>query len=153
MVANPFQQDTLTIIDNTIIQYDDKVLVNLKQFLYKGQEQAKKFWDERLVKGTVPIDTPVKKNIFSLPRKFEGRKEEEQKLTYSNSVLTKLRTAIDIRPEITKTVFQSELFGVVQSLVEASTKLYHGTKSKISQQFDTSEYVNIDPTKPSAVVI
>ena len=64
MVANPFQQDTLTIIDNTIMQYDDKVLVNLKQFLYKGQEQAKTFWDERLVKGTVPIDTPVKKKHF-----------------------------------------------------------------------------------------
>ena len=64
MVANPFQ-DTLTRIDDATIQYDDKVLVNLKQFLYKGQEQAKKFWDERLVKGTIPIDTPVKK-IFSL---------------------------------------------------------------------------------------
>ena len=104
--------------------------------------------------GTVPIDAPMKKNHFSLPGKFEGRKkEEEQKLTYSNSVPTKLRSAIDIRPEITKKVFQSELFGVAPSLAETSTKLYHGTKSKISQQFDTSEYINIDPAKPSAVVI
>ena len=153
MVANPFQEDTLARIDNTTIQYDDKVLVYLKQFLDKGQEQAKQFCDERLVKGTVPIDAPVKKKNFSLPGKFEGRKKEEQKLTYSNSVLTKLRSAIDMRPEITKKVFQSELFGVAQSLTETSTKLYHGIKSTISQQFDTSEYINIDPTKPSAVVI
>ena len=45
MVANPFQQDTLARIDNTTIQYDVKVLVDLKQFLDKGQEQAKQFWD------------------------------------------------------------------------------------------------------------
>ena len=50
-------------------------------------------------------------------------------------------------------MFQSELFGVAQSLVETSTKFYHGTKSKIPQQFKTSEYINIDPTKPSAMVI
>ena len=106
VVANPFQQDTLARIDNTTIQYDDKVLVNLKQFLDKGQEQAKQFWDKRFVKGTVPINAPVKKNNFSLPGKFEGRKEEEeQKLTYSSFVLTKLRSSIDIRPEITKRCF------------------------------------------------
>ena len=75
MVVNPFQQDTFARIHNTTIQYYDKVLVHLKQFLDKGQEQAKQFWDERLVKGAVPIDAPVKKFFFSLPGKFEGRKK------------------------------------------------------------------------------
>ena len=42
---------------------------------------------------------------------------------------------------------------MAQSLVETSTKFFHGTKSKISQQFNTSEYINIDTTKPSAMVI
>ena len=55
MVANPFQQDTLARIDNTTIQYGDKVLVDLKQFLDKGQEQAKQFWDKRLVKEQSPL--------------------------------------------------------------------------------------------------
>ena len=32
------------------------------------------------MKGTVPIDAPVKKNNFSLPGKFEGRKKEESNL-------------------------------------------------------------------------
>ena len=68
MVVNPFQQDTFARIHNTTIQYDDKVLVHLKQFLDKGQEEAKQFWDERLVKGPVPIDAPVKKNVFLFPR-------------------------------------------------------------------------------------
>ena len=103
MVANPFQQDTRARIDNSTIQLDDKVLVDLKQFLVgTGQDQAKQFWDERLVQGIVPIDAPVKKNNFCLPCKFKGmKKEEEQKLIFSNSVL-KLRSAIDISLELTK---------------------------------------------------
>ena len=143
MVANPFQLDTLARINNSTIQFDDEVVVDLR-FLDIGEEQVKQFWEDRLVKAVVPIDAKVTKIDFCLPGKFEGKKkEDEKKLVYSNSVLTKLRSVIEIRPEITKKVFQTELFGVAQSLTQTNTKLYHGTKSKIVEQFEKSEY-NID---------
>ena len=89
-------------IDNTKISFDDKVVTDLKQLLPKGQEQFESFWDEGLVKASVAIvDSPIKKNNFMIPGKFESeKKEKEQKLVYPPGTLNKLREAVKLRPEL-----------------------------------------------------
>ena len=106
----------------------------MKQLLPKGQEQFESFWDEGLVKASVAIvDSPIKKNNFMIPGKFESeKKEKEQKLVYPPGALNKLREAVKLRPELATQLFATELFGVSQSLAKSTNSLYHGTKSVLS---------------------
>ena len=142
MTLNPFEENTLVRIDNTTISFDDKVIIHSKKLLGKCQVQAQLFLDERLVKETVAVNAPVRKNNFC-----------EQTLTYSNAVLTKLRSAFEIRPQITSRVFDSELFRVAQSLARTSNNIYYGTKSVLADKFESSEYISVNPVDPSALVI
>ena len=135
-MANPFELDKLTKVSNTNIVYSEVVFKDLALLPKKGQSQFNDFWEERLTKGKTPIDAVIKKNNLCLPGKFEDQqKENEKKLNYSPALLTKLRSALHYRRELTAQLFETELFGVAQCLAETSSKLYHGTKSEIMKKF------------------
>ena len=152
MVDNPFQQDTLVKIDNTKVMYDSIVVTHLTELLPKGQKQFETFWNDRLVKATVAVDFPMKKNNHILPGMFESsNKESEKKLVYPTAALNKLREAVKFRPQLSAKLFETELFGVSQSLAKSETSLYHGTKSVLSDRFGQSEYTPVQT--PAAIVI
>ena len=88
-----------------------------------------------------------------IPGKFESeKKEKEQKLVYPPGTLNKLREAVKLRPELATQLFATELFGVSQSLAKSTNSLYHGTKSVLSDKFESSEHISVDQVS-SAVVI
>ena len=152
MVDNPFEQDALVKIDNTKVAYDNKVVTHLTELLPKGQEQFESFWNDRLVRATVAVDFPLKKNYPILPGIFESvNKEMEKKLVYPAAVLNKLREAVKFRPELATKLFGTELFSVSQSLAKSEKSLYHGTKSVLSDKFEKSEYIGVQI--PAAIVI
>ena len=102
---NPFSENNLIKIDNINTYFDDRVAVDLQKLLQEGEKQAKTFWNERLVKRLIPIDAPIKKNNFFIPGRYDDQKvDKEQKLVYSNTALTKLRVATEVRPEIASKV-------------------------------------------------
>ena len=127
-------------------------MTHLKELLPKGQQQFETFWNYRLVRATVAIDFPLKKNDFVLPGKSESAKKEmEKKLVYPSAVLNKLIESVEFRPELATKLFETELFGVSQSLAKSEKSLYHGTKSVLSDKFEKSEYVAVQI--PAAIVI
>ena len=141
-------------IDNKDTYFDDSVAVDLRKLLQEGKKQAETFWNDRLVKRLIPIDAPIKKNNFFIPGRYEDQKvDKEQKLVYSNTALTKLRVATEVRPEIASKVFESELYGVAQSLAQTTRKLYHGNKAVILEKFESCKFVEVAPLQASAVVI
>ena len=82
MVDNPFQQDTLVKIDNTKVMYDSIVVTHLTELLPKGQKQFETFWNDRLVKATVAVNFPLKKNNHILPIIFDSSNKESEKSLY-----------------------------------------------------------------------
>ena len=66
-LGNPFTEDrgNLLTIDTKEIM-DQVVVESVKQVIKLGKEQYSKFHDERLVKRSVPINEPIKRNKLSL---------------------------------------------------------------------------------------
>ena len=141
-------------IDNINTYFDDRVAVDLQKLLQEGEKQAETFWNDRPVKGLIPIDAPIKKNNFFIPGRYDSQKvDKEQKLVYSNTALTKLRVATEVRPEIASKVFESELYGVAQSLAQTARNLCHGNKAVILEKFESCKFVEVDPLQASAIII
>ena len=64
--------------------FDDKVFQDLAKITDVGQQQFNSFWNQRLVKASVSLDDPIKKNSFLTPGNFEEQKKEKsKKLIYS----------------------------------------------------------------------
>ena len=136
MAINPFELNKLTKINNINVSFDDKVFQDLSKMIDVGQEQFHSFWKERLVTASTPLDAPIKKNSFLTPGKFEEQKKEShKKLIYSNEIMNKLRSACDLRRDKASQLFETELFGVVQSLAKNDTGLFHNNKSDIFKKF------------------
>ena len=117
-----------------------------------GQEQFHSFWIERLVTAGTPLDAPIKKNSFLTPGKFEEEtKESHKKLIYSNELMNILRSACDLRRDKASQLFETELFGVAQSLAKNATALYHSNKSVILKKFTSCEEHGL-PEASAAVI-
>ena len=142
------------MIDNINTYFDDRVEVDLRKLLQEGEKQAETFWNDRLVKRLISIDAPIEKNDFFIPGRYKDQKvDKEQKLVYSNTALTKLSIATEVRLEIASKVFESELYGVAQSLAQTTRKLYHGNKAVILEKCESCKFVEVAPLQASAVVI
>ena len=73
----------------------------------------------------IPLDDPIKRNLFLIPGKYEEkRKEKQKKLIYSNDTMKKFRAGVEVRKEMALELFKRELFGVSKSLAETSTTHY-----------------------------
>ena len=75
---NPFELDKLTKINNIDVTFDDKVFQDLTKLTDEGQQQFNSFWNQHLVKASISLDAPIKKNSFLTPGKFEEQKKEKK---------------------------------------------------------------------------
>ena len=75
---NPFELDKLTKINNIDVTFDDKVFQDLAKLTDEGQQQFNSFWNQRLVKASISLDAPIKKNSFLTPGKFVEQKKEKK---------------------------------------------------------------------------
>ena len=77
--------------------FPDNVFKDLSNVLDVGQKQFDTFWNDRLVEAKIPVDDPLKKNLFLIPGKYEEkRKEKQKKLIYSNDTMNKLRAGVEV---------------------------------------------------------
>ena len=82
MVHNPFELGKLTKINNIDMTFDDKVFHDLAKITDVGQQQFNSFWNQHLVKASISLDDPIKKNSFFIPGNFEEQKKEKSKKTH-----------------------------------------------------------------------
>ena len=107
MIENPYLLDTVTKIDNPNIVFAEKVFKDLLALEKTGQTQFKDFWNERLVTCVKSLDETIKKNSLLTPGNAEDQKtEKRKKLSYSNEMMNKLRSAAYTRKEMTEKLFE-----------------------------------------------
>ena len=67
--CNPFEQEGLVKASNVNITYPECVHEALKTLLMKGESQFNEFWNSRLIRCEIPIDSKIMIN-FQHPRKI-----------------------------------------------------------------------------------
>ena len=72
--------------------------------------------------------------------------------TPSKSILNKMKSACEHRPDMALELFTNEVMNIPQSLTPDGVSLYHGTKSDISKRFESDESIPEKEAK-SAIVL
>ena len=150
LVDNPFQLDTLTVLNNTNIKFHPSVFHDISTLTKNGQEQFERFWTKHLHENTASIKKPIKINSYNLPG--NQNKDAEKDPVMMLAMITKLRDAFLYHNELVQKMFSTEIFGISQTLAKHRLSLYHGTKSSILKQFNTCPK-SIIPSTESAIVI
>lgn len=151
---NPFMLDKLTVINNTNVFFEDNIYHNITQLESVGRKQAQSFIEDRLIKSKTSIDTKITLNHFILPGDGKSTKSRSSVVDkrLNHDVLTKLRGALQHRPNHVKLLFSSEIYYSQSLSNNDGSDLYHGTKSTILQKFDKSSIPAI-PSASSAFIL
>ena len=138
-LVNPFDSEEFTAVNNKTIIFDEGIIQSVKTLSALGEKQFKEFWERRLVTADVPISEDIKKNNLRLPKHMlDGKNGDEKEPTLTAKMLSFLRSAHQYRPEAVKELFESEIFGIAQSISSQKLQLYNGTKSEITRRFTTT---------------
>ena len=136
--VNPFSSDTFTAVNITNIVFTDEISNTIKIIDELGENQFLKFWNERLVKGEIPITETVTNNKLPLPKDLGNEKNAVIKDPILNAkMISHLQSAYEYRTSLVKTLLSNELFGIAQSISQNSLQLYPGTKSGILNRLKT----------------
>ena len=121
--CNPFELGELTRTDDTSVRFDPRIIADTKLLESNGEQQFNMFWNDRLVCSKAPVSDIIKKTtdfclmgnaaITSLPKDP----------TLTQAMVTKLRTACVARQKHAEIFFQSEIFGIAQSISTNSRSL------------------------------
>ena len=107
----------------------------------KGEQQLETYFYDRLILQKVSICSKIQKNKFKIWDK--GSNSTRGSFSPSNSLVTKLRSAVEYRHDLANEVFQHELLGIAQSVAETSDSLYHGQQSELKKRFSFCMNTNI----------
>ena len=114
----------LTAINNPSSCFPDIVFDNICKLEETGKRQFDEFLENRLIKQMVPINAKIMENKFTLLDNANLNKKEKLKdMKIKQTIITKLRTALSYREKECERLFESELFGIVQSISETPTTL------------------------------
>lgn len=74
-----FEQKGLAKASNVNITYPECVHKALKTMLMEGESQFNESWKFRLIRCEISIDRKYKKNVLSVPRRYEKNQKEPEK--------------------------------------------------------------------------
>ena len=74
-----FEQKGLAKASNVNITYPECVHKALKTMLMEGESQFNERWKFRLIRCEISIDRKYKKNVLSVPRRYEKNQKEPEK--------------------------------------------------------------------------
>ena len=135
MPVNPFQLNKLTKINNSTVSVPDIAFMTVKEMEDKGEEQFNAFLYDRLIYQKVSICATIPKNKINIWNITQP--DAEKPYVPSNSVINKMRSACEHRPDLAQKVFEHEIFDVPQSLSTNSVSMYHGAKSDITKRLSS----------------
>ena len=121
--VNPFQSVKLSKINNSGVIVAEQ-----------GEKQFISFINDRLIFQRKPISATIHKNKFKI---WELSKIDDKPFLPSSSVINKMRSACEYRPELADTIFKFEILGIPQSLASDSISMYHSKKSDIPKRLST----------------
>ena len=149
--VNPFQSVKLSKMNNSGVIVPDSVFDVIKGMAEQGEKQFISFINNRLIFQRKPISATIYKNKFKI---WELSKIDDKPFLPSSSVINKMRSACEHRPELADTIFKFEILGIPQSLASDSISMYHGKKSDITKRLSTFSVLRL-PNKDgkSALVI
>ena len=150
--ANPFIAHTLSPIDNLSIVYEDKIESNFKNIVDFGQRQFKCYFEERLIKAKTPIDATIKSNSLRLPGKNFTVKKSIVEQSLTAAIICKIKSSYQFWCEEVCNIFKEELFQRAHSSSEDENTLYHGTKSNILKELNSTEKDHVIIFDLSAIV-
>ena len=155
MSCNPFKLNKLTAINNPSFCFPDIVFDNICKLEETGKRQFDEFLENRLIKQKVPINAKITENKFTLLGNANLNKKEKPKdMKIKQTIITKLRTALSYREKESERLFESELFGIAQSISEPPTTLYHSRKSQLLQRFEKATTLpHLSQNTSSAMII
>ena len=137
MFRNPFKLNKLTAINNPSSCFPDIVFDNICKLEETAKRQFDGFLENRLIKQKVPINAKITENKFTLLGNANlNKKEKPKEMKIKQTIITKLRTALSYREKECERLFESELFGIAESISETPTTLYHSRKSQLLQRFE-----------------
>ena len=137
---NPFLNDKLKRINNSKISFPEKSVENLKCMESKGENDVVTFINDRLVTGTTSVCETIECNMYDLWNESPSKKEKVQH-TPSKSILNKMKSACEHRPDMALELFENEIMNIPQSLTPDGVSLYHGTKADIAKRFESEENI------------
>ena len=97
-----------------------------------GETQFKNFVYDGLIFGKNPISADIHTNKFKIWN-FSVT-DFEKPFAPTNSIINKMRSAIEHRPELAEIIFKYEIVEVAQSLASTSDIAYHGKKSDLRKR-------------------
>ena len=106
----------------------------------QGESDVVAFINERLVTGTTSICETIQSNMYDLWNESSSKKEKVLH-TPSKSILNKMKSACEHRPDMALELFKNEIMDIPQSLTPDGVSLYHGNKSDISKRFESEENI------------
>ena len=117
-----------------------------------GKKQFQGFWNKLLVKAEVSITEAISKNNLRLSRHMiDGKSGDAKDPILTPKMISYLRSAHQHRTEAVMKLFESEIFGIAQSMSSSSLQLYSGTKSDITRRLATTSTHVVSPK--SGIVI
>ena len=85
---------------------------------------------DRLVLGTVLVYETIKGNVYEFWSESTSKKDMVTNMQ-SKSVLNKLKSACEYRPDMALELFDGEIMNASQNLIPKGVSLYHSTKFDI----------------------
>ena len=151
LTCNPFELCELTRIDDTSVIFDPVITGDIKLLAEKGEQQFETFWNDRLIYAKVAISDTVKKNKLHMMSDAAATSQPKDP-TLTQAMVTKLRAACAVRQHHATIFFQSEIFGIAQSISTDSRSLYHGNKSDILKRFEKETQLPIHERNAALII-
>ena len=112
MSINPFTQDKLVTLNCSEV-IPDVAFTTLKKMKDIGEKQLVDFIKDRLIYSKVSVCETVPKNEFCIWH--APKLDSEKPFTPSNSEITKMRSACELRSDLATTIFNQKILNVPQS--------------------------------------
>ena len=93
---------------------------------------------DRLVLGTVLVYETIKGNVYEFWSESTSKKDMVTNMQ-SKSVLNKLKSACEYRPDMALELFDGEIMNASQNLTPKGVSLYHSTKFDIAKRFNSQD--------------
>ena len=93
---------------------------------------------DRLVLGTVLVYETIKGNVYEFWSESTSKKDMVTNMQ-SKSVLNKLKSACEYRPDMALELFDGEIMNASQNLTLKGVSLYHSTKFDIAKRFNSQD--------------
>ena len=152
MPVNPFIGSQLVKLNDPSACIPDCVVTKLERMEKDGEKQVVTFINDRLLYQKFPICETIPRNNISLWT--VEKLDKDHPFLPTPSVLSKMRSACDHRPEQSKEVFNHEIYGVAQSLSTDLKSMYLGNKGDICKRLNNFKEPKIpDSESKSALVI